>query len=161
MGSVMDIIECPQCGGLYTKDYYYKTGEEYRTCARCGRHEEWVIVRDENGKPVLNEKGHLQTNYELSEGFGSLKLAYTDGFGHIYSLSSSVDQALIDEFNRALEDPNIDKDGSYLSSWDTEKKELVMICGKMPETYAEFNESMSEEETLDDQPAAVTDSSGA
>ena len=160
MGSVISTIECPQCGGLYTTDYYYKTGEEYRSCARCGRHEEWEIVRGEDGKPVLDEKGHWQMKYELSDGYGSMRLADKNGFAQIYSLSQPVDQDLIDDFNRALEDPDIDKDGSYLSSWDPEKKELVMIYGKMPESFAEFDERVSKEEAADEQIAAVSESSG-
>lgn len=109
----------------------------------------------------MDEEGHWQIKYALSEGFGSLKLAYKEGFAQIYSLSQPVDQSIIDDFNKALEDPDIDKEDSYLSSWDPEKKELVMIYGKMPETYAEFDERVSEEETSDEQIAAVSENSGA
>ena len=37
MGSVQDSMECKYCGYKYgTSDYYYKSGEEYFWCDRCG-----------------------------------------------------------------------------------------------------------------------------
>ena len=38
MGSVMDYVACPQCGGTMFTDYYYKSCEEYWVCKRCGKH---------------------------------------------------------------------------------------------------------------------------
>lgn len=164
MGRVISTIECPQCGGLYNTDYYYRTGEEYRVCSRCGRHEEWLLERDEAGKPVKDKDGYFKTNYTQTEGFGSSKFAYfayKEGFGQIYSLSKPVDQSIIDDFMKTLDDPDIDKDESYLSSWDPEKKELVMIYGKMPGTLAEFEEQISKEEAAEEQLAAVNETVGA
>lgn len=147
MASLIDIIECPQCGGLYSTDYYYRTGEEYRHCVRCGRYEEYVLVRGEDGKPVKGEDEYYQMEHKLVEGLGSAKIALKNGFAQISSLTQSVDQGIIDKFHEIMEDPDVDKDESYLSSWDSERKELVMIYGKMPETYAEFNEKISKEES--------------
>jgi hypothetical protein len=36
MGSVIDYIDCPDCGKEAYMDYYYKTGEEYINCNNCG-----------------------------------------------------------------------------------------------------------------------------
>ena len=37
MGSVMDYMECPNCGDdKVAVDYYYKTGDEYALCNKCG-----------------------------------------------------------------------------------------------------------------------------
>ena len=38
MGSVLDYIECPNCGQEAFSDFYYKTGEEYVNCGNCGYH---------------------------------------------------------------------------------------------------------------------------
>ena len=39
MGSVIDYIECPHCGQEAYIDFYYKTGEEYINCNKCGYQE--------------------------------------------------------------------------------------------------------------------------
>lgn len=36
MGSVQELTKCKQCSGGYTLDDYYKTGEQYGSCYRCG-----------------------------------------------------------------------------------------------------------------------------
>ena len=38
MGSVIDYIQCPNCGQEAFSDFYYKTGEEYTNCEHCGYH---------------------------------------------------------------------------------------------------------------------------
>jgi Zn ribbon nucleic-acid-binding protein len=50
MGSVIDIIECPNCKQEAFVDFYYKTGEEYIGCNNCGYHRSAFYKRDENGK---------------------------------------------------------------------------------------------------------------
>jgi len=44
MASVMDVMECPNCGREASIDYYYKTGEEYINCGNCGYHFSATIV---------------------------------------------------------------------------------------------------------------------
>ena len=46
---------------------------------------------------------------------------------------------------KASKDPNVDEASCYLSSWDTESSDIVMIYGDPPETYAEFMDSEDEE----------------
>lgn len=48
MGSTISNEKCSQCGGIYVIDYYYRTGEEYQFCQRCGKLHNHAIVRDEN-----------------------------------------------------------------------------------------------------------------
>ena len=62
MGSVISYEKCSQCGGVYSIDYYYRTGEEYRFCQRCGKVHNHAIVRDENSNFCYDENGK---EYEL------------------------------------------------------------------------------------------------
>lgn len=151
MGSVISTEKCPQCGGMYTRDYYYRTGEEYCHCARCGRHEERFIVRDENRNPVLDANGQCKAEHNLLEGFGSVRIAFKSGVAQISSLTQPVDQEVKDWYLKVIEDPEVEKEDCYLSSWDPEKKDVVMIYGKMPETYDEFEERIAEEEETTDE----------
>lgn len=52
MGSVLSDIECPSCGFEHaTSDFYYKTGEEYIFCSRCGFSEETTTDRKKSRFP--------------------------------------------------------------------------------------------------------------
>jgi len=55
MGSVIDYIDCPNCGHEAFSDYYYKTGEEYTSCNHCGYHRSSSLKRDESGKLVTKD----------------------------------------------------------------------------------------------------------
>jgi len=52
MGSVIDYIECPNCGEEAFMELYYKTGEEYTFCPKCGYTKEVIL---ENKTTPLNE----------------------------------------------------------------------------------------------------------
>lgn len=86
MGSVMDYMDCPQCGGSETmfRDYYYKSGEEYWMCKRCGKHGKVVIVRDDEGNAIFDKNGRVSFREEDLKGYGCAKIAVV---GHGATLS--------------------------------------------------------------------------
>lgn len=50
MGSVQDIVNCPQCGKEEAiLDYYYKSGEEFVFCPICGYQKKHYYRRDKDG----------------------------------------------------------------------------------------------------------------
>lgn len=53
MGSVIDYIECPNCGQEATSDFYYKTSEETILCQSCGYYKSITIKKDCNKR--INE----------------------------------------------------------------------------------------------------------
>ena len=138
MGSVQNIIECPQCKGLYTTDFNYRTQEEYRICSRCGRTERWFIVRDSEGNAILDKDGKVQMDYKLQSGYGSARIFMKRGVGQMWSFSEPIDNETEQAFLEILNDPDVDKEECYLTSWDTQKSEVIAIFGKLPELYAEF-----------------------
>jgi len=58
MGSVIDIENCPNCGGqnTYHVEDYYKTGEVYRFCMKCGYVHNHI--RTENGFNEVKDGGY-------------------------------------------------------------------------------------------------------
>jgi predicted nucleic-acid-binding Zn-ribbon protein len=85
MGSVMDVIDCPHCGNPdAVVDYYYKTGEEYTICDKCGYTRQFTIVnREEIGK--TDEEGfEILPKFDLKEVFGSgcYRLQYRGDVGY-------------------------------------------------------------------------------
>lgn len=62
MGSVIDLIDCPNCGQEAVRDYYYKTGDDYIHCSHCG-----YFKKTENDEV-----------FELSNPFGSFRIKGLD-----------------------------------------------------------------------------------
>tara|TARA_R110000868_G_C10799565_1_gene756959 strand:+ start:83 stop:481 length:399 start_codon:yes stop_codon:yes gene_type:complete len=56
MGSVLDFIDCPNCGKEAMSDYYYKTGEEYTNCNNCGYHYSATIKNRDKKMSELTEQ---------------------------------------------------------------------------------------------------------
>ena len=81
MGSVIDIIECPNCKQEAFVDFYYKTGEEYIGCNNCGYHRSAFYKRDENGKLVTEDgtdnykfENLIMEFLELKNPYGSYRI---------------------------------------------------------------------------------------
>ena len=55
MGSVLDYIECPNCGQEAYSDFYYKTGEEYVNCQNCGYHYSATYKTDDKGNYITQD----------------------------------------------------------------------------------------------------------
>lgn len=145
MSSVQDIMECPQCKGIYSTDFNCRTQEEYRHCSRCGRTEKWMIVRDGEGKPVLDDEGHVKMEHKENFGFGSARIAFKGGLSQLWSFSEPVNDDIKKAYLKASKHPDAIEAECYLSSWDVESGDIVMVYGDPPETYVEFMDSGDEE----------------
>ena len=72
MGSVLDYIECPNCGQEAYDDFYYKTGEEYINCNNCGYHRSATIINRDKALNELTEEDWEIT--ELKNPYGAYRL---------------------------------------------------------------------------------------
>ena len=64
MGSVQNEIECPNCRyGYAMDDYYYKSGEYYISCPRCGYYEECNMTNRDS----YDENSNWKPKYELKK----------------------------------------------------------------------------------------------
>lgn len=72
MGSVIDYIDCPNCGTEAFSDFYYKTGEEYVMCSNCGYHKS-ITIKDRD--KLLNELTEDDWEIvEIANPFGSYSI---------------------------------------------------------------------------------------
>lgn len=72
MGSVIDYIDCPNCGQEAYDDFYYKTGEEYINCNNCGYHRSATIINREKNLSELTDEDWEIT--ELKNPYGAYRL---------------------------------------------------------------------------------------
>lgn len=147
MSSVQDYEKCPQCGGVCVVEFDCRTYEEYKFCHRCGKTEEYSIVRNDDGEPVLDEKGAPEYITKDNMGYGCIFLSGKKGVSTSYSFNEPYDiEEMKAYYLKTLENPDIDEETSYFVYWDTEKKEIVMLFGYDPGTYRDFEKSIDENE---------------
>lgn len=82
MGSVIEYVECPNCGSPDCfSDFYYKTGEEYVNCGECGYH--YSLVIKNRNKPLKDlEEGDWEVK-ELKNPWGSYRVKSRGCIGHV------------------------------------------------------------------------------
>jgi len=89
MGSVIDYIECPNCGHEAYNDFYYKTGEEYVNCQNCGYHYSATYKTDDEGNYVTKDGTENYTfdnlimeTKELKNPYGAYQIKYYDSVAY-------------------------------------------------------------------------------
>lgn len=73
MGSVSTSIDCPTCGNEAQNEMYYKSGEEFISCHKCGYERSFIITNyaDMPDTPGIPDVGfEWIPNYEIKEVHG-------------------------------------------------------------------------------------------
>jgi len=102
MGSVIDYIECPNCGHEAFSDFYYRTGEEYVNCQNCGYHYSATIKNRDKKLTELKEEDWTIT--ELKNPFGAYRIKFYDSPG--YACGSLENEEQLNELKSNCEDDN-------------------------------------------------------
>lgn len=150
MSSVQEHEKCPQCGGIYVIDFDCGTLEEYRYCNRCGKSESYTIEWDEKGKAALDEDGNVKYKHTISFGFGCLAIKSRKGVIAISNLRTPLNDEIKRDYMKSIEDPDVDADGCYLTSWNPDTQEIFAVFGTLPLSYDEsmYDEDDDEAETV-------------
>lgn len=65
MGSTIDTVKCPKCGHeTFTRDYYYRSSEEFCFCSTCGYERNVFLKRDEETGKYVKE---VTQRYDLNK----------------------------------------------------------------------------------------------
>lgn len=146
MGSVLSEEKC-KCGGVVTIDDYYKTFEIYVSCNRCGYFYSRELKRDENYKPIFDDQGKpIYIEKELP-GYGSACIWSKKGVGSIYYLREPLTKEIEEEFFKILQEEDVDKEKSYLISYDKQTNLVKAIYGRPPLLYQQLEEKYEEEKS--------------
>ena len=88
MGSVIDHIDCPNCGEEAWSDFYYKTGEEYTFCNHCGYNKSITIKnRDKKLNELTDDDWDIS---ELTNPYGAYRIEIKEAIGsHCGGLKSA------------------------------------------------------------------------
>ena len=135
---------CTKC--KYDEAYYeldMRRRSESLFCQRCGYSLEYITCIDsKTGKweKKKNGDGYWERKYE-NQPFGAFRMKYKDGISRAGSLAEKVTHEMIDEFQRMIDDGEIEEKGSYLTRWNPEKKFGEIIIGNVKD-ISFFNTSI-------------------
>lgn len=133
MSSVCDYYKCPQCGGLAYNEYYLRTRAESEFCFRCGRWTKMKLPSTAEEKALLlpGEARITQSGF----GYGRCSIAGKNGVGRSFSLSEPYSEEIEKWYQEAMSDETVDPETSYLTRWDEETKQVIVVHGKDPGLY--------------------------
>lgn len=104
MGSVIDYIECPDCGSEAYDEFYYKSGEEYITCNHCGYNRRFYISNIEDQDKPQEEGFDWIPDYKIEEvhGCGAYKIRQNGAIA--YECGAFTEPASAEEFVRLVDE---------------------------------------------------------
>lgn len=139
MSSVQSYERCPQCGGSYFTETNCRTLEEYKICDRCGKTEQYFLIRDDESNAVLDENGAPKYLSKNKDGYGSMLFVMNNGVSTMCSLQEPFDLKETKAYYlRQLENPDVNKEKSYFTYWDVENKKIVAVFGDDPGEYGQI-----------------------
>ena len=132
MSSYLSFYKCPQCGGVVYNETYSTDGED-EFCYRCGR---WVDIHlpktDEEKAQLPEGEEFLQLK---GNGLGRCMIMGTNGSGRSFSLLEPYSEAIEKWYMEMMAQADVDPEESYLTRWDEETKQVVVVHGKDPGLY--------------------------
>lgn len=106
MASNIYAIKCPCCGRSAIEDHYYKTGEQYTFCPRCGYNYSKTIK-------TYTDKG-IEYIEEENNGHGVFILAYKDGSRQNTLIDTPISDEALEEYKESLRQDSVNLEKSYL-----------------------------------------------
>lgn len=143
MASVFDLEKCQDCGGVRFVDFYWKSGEEYSFCKRCGTHFSRTMVRDENGKVVF-EGDFPKFEETYQKGYGVYRIQSTDEVSASVGQLKEISEESLVDMKEIYHLPDIDQEKTFFAQWDWVKNEQQLLFGKtVPAVHSmDFEEYM-------------------
>lgn len=89
MGSVIDYIECPNCSEEAFMELYYKTGEEFTFCPKCGYTKEISLKNRDKALDELTAE-----DWNVKENKNPVGVYNVKEYGRVSSVCGSFDNVL-------------------------------------------------------------------
>ena len=89
MGSIIDYIECPNCGEEAFMELYYKTGEEYTFCPKCGYTKEISLKNRDKALDELTAE-----DWEVKENKNPVGVYHAKEYGRMSTTCGSFNNEL-------------------------------------------------------------------
>ena len=122
MSCVQDSSDCPRCKLLGTYIFDSKSGDYSFQCHFCGFLKQVSYTK---------EKSSDDWNVDIQEinPVGAICIVYRKGRGKLAGRSPRSDEDEIARFKEFMKEPDVDREKSYLTRWDPEKKKVIYLVG--------------------------------
>jgi hypothetical protein len=129
MSTSSSYIDCPQCG--YAKADHVldcRSFDEQTMCRRCGYEETWEPKYCNDGQPC-------GWKHEISKGFGALWYRSAGGHAFVAHYLHSPQEVADAEcgLREAFNNGQVDRQVSYVTSWNSENKQVELLIGEFYE----------------------------
>ncbi len=121
----MYAVQCPCCERSAFEDDYYKTGERYTFCLRCGYNYTKLIK-------TWTEKG-IDYTEETNEGHGVFILRKKDGSRESTMLNGPIKDEHLEEYKSRYMNDEVNQEASYLASFEEGK--FTILLGNHSENF--------------------------
>lgn len=125
MASFLSAIACPHCGCCSTEDDYYKLGEKFIWCFRCGYYYEKAVHLNESDEWVYSEKEY--------KGFGILCLYKEKEKESKTIFHRRLSSQEISDFSAEFSQEDVDLEKSYFVLY--EDGEFTIVAGSLPNDF--------------------------
>jgi len=132
-------LNCKMCGRLAFSEYNRKIATQRIRCPYCGYdyYEYYLIDREHKKKTgeklyKVTKNGKWINGFRERIGYGGTCIKWNSGPGYYRGIYEPVTKEVIERFSERLNNPEIDREKSYLLSFDPETKELTAVIGQIP-----------------------------
>src|SRR4051812_5844878 len=110
MASIMLYTKCPQCSGIAVMDDYYKIGDQYIWCERCG----FSYTKEQDHYDSKENKIYFKE--EETKGYGMFKIVNKEGKSRLFPINNPLTEEQIKEYKEEMDRDDIDQEKCYLVS---------------------------------------------
>lgn len=125
MASTYSAVQCPNCSRSAFDDNYYKTGELFISCYRCGYNYSKVIEEDTNDTIKYKE--------EKDGGNGVFMVVKKNGGRELIMLDGVLTNEEIEKFVKVYLESEVDQEKSYLVHFNSGL--FTFLLGTPPENF--------------------------
>lgn len=134
MGSIIEYAKCQTCEGVMVSDVFYRTGEEYSHCMRCGMVRNCELKRDDSNALVKNDKGQVLFDYTRLEGYGVYGIYNHEGVSELGVFNRPITEDMIENFRQLFDNEGTDQERSYVAKWEDGNQNVILgDADKLPE----------------------------
>ncbi|GAB3798460.1 hypothetical protein [Virgibacillus kimchii] len=127
MASIIQAIACPHCNCSATEDFYYKMGEKFIWCFRCGYYYEKIQDYYDSDK---NKIYYKENEYQ---GYGIFRLEKEDEESQQIIFHEPLNEKEIHSFTLQMQEEGVLLENSYFVLF--ENGEFQFLAGNPPEDF--------------------------
>lgn len=156
MSTAMRYEQCPQCG--YRGAWYLhdcRSAEESLLCPACGcTHEMYILTDRKKSTPdnrvwKRNKAGEPIFRSVKRPGYGVVQMGYNSESDIVFTFRHPPSEAEIQRYlKRIMTDSRVNANASYITRWDADSGQVVVVYGQLPSVESVFGENTTIETDL-------------